>query len=103
MSMSVRTAAIASLFALVACAEPTTVIGAPCPCLDGYICCVPLGQCLTEGELCPIERPPLSCDLVDAADGSSTIQCSDGSSYPGQGPTPQCGTREVPWCWRGTW
>jgi hypothetical protein len=98
-----RTLVLASLFLVLACSdEATSLVGEPCPCGSGFICCLATNECLPEGSAiasaCPEEKPPLSCTLEDRGDGTGTIRCNDGSTFEvsTREPEPECGSRDGP-------
>ena len=43
-----------------ACWPHVLIVGASCPCPDGYSCCATLSTCQASGEVCPAVYPPSS-------------------------------------------
>jgi hypothetical protein len=62
-----KLAALVAL-ALVACSADALLLGAPCPCIDGYVCCAATQTCAAASQGC---AEPLSITRVDPSSGPS--------------------------------
>jgi hypothetical protein len=91
-----------------ACADDVPLLGRPCPCAPGWICCNGRNICVPDGEFCPTaeQGTPCPCESGFVCCQASQICIPDGQScavpaepeithHPSRGPRVACAETET--------